>query len=69
MNKKLMYMDKMTATKTARLADECDKIFPLSGDVKKAIANTNREAFVPAGFQQSAYKLDALPIGGAQYIS
>jgi len=59
----------MTATKTARLADECDRNFPLSPEVKKAIANTNREAFVPVGFRQSAYKLDALPIGGAQYIS
>lgn len=62
-------MDRMTATKTARLADECDRNFPLSPEVKKAIANTNREAFVPVGFKQSAYKLDALPIGGAQYIS
>ena len=52
-----------------RLANECDKQFSLTEDVKKAIANTNREEFVPAGFRHSAYKLDALPIGGAQYIS
>lgn len=62
-------MDRITATKTAKLADECAKVFTLSEDVKKAIARTNREKFVAAGFRHSAYKLDALPIGGAQYIS
>ena len=62
-------MDRITATKTLRLANECDKIFSITDDIKKAIANTNREEFVPAGFRHSAYKLDALPIGGAQYIS
>ena len=62
-------MDRITATKTARLADECNKIFALSTEVKEAIAKTSREEFVPAGFKHSAYKLDALPIGGAQYIS
>ena len=62
-------MDRITATKTARMAEEIEKIFPLTPEVKKAIANTNREAFVPAGFRHNAYKLDALPIGGAQFIS
>ncbi len=62
-------MDRITATKTARLANECDKIFKLSDAVKKAIQKTSREEFVPAGFRHNAYKLDALPIGAAQYIS
>jgi protein-L-isoaspartate(D-aspartate) O-methyltransferase len=62
-------LDRITATKTARLADECDVKFRLSETVKNAIAKTNREAFVPAGFRQNAYKLDALPIGANQYIS
>ena len=62
-------MDRITATKTARLAHECDAIFRLSNEVKSAIANTNREEFVPSGFRQHAYKLDALPIGAKQYIS
>jgi protein-L-isoaspartate(D-aspartate) O-methyltransferase len=62
-------LDRITATKTARLAEECNTKFTLSEEVKNAIANTNREAFVPAGFRHSAYKLDALPIGAAQYIS
>ena len=51
------------------MAEEIEKIFPMSPEIKEAIAKTNREAFVPAGFKHSAYKLDALPIGAAQYIS
>ncbi|MFT5660452.1 MAG: protein-L-isoaspartate(D-aspartate) O-methyltransferase [Sulfurimonas sp.] len=62
-------MDRITATKTARLAQECHQKFSLSEDVKKAIANTNREMFVPSGFKHSAYKMDALPMGAAQWIS
>jgi len=62
-------MDRITATKTARLADECHKIFPLTKDVRDAIAQTDRVEFVPNGFKHNAYKLDALPIGAAQYIS
>jgi len=62
-------LDRITATKTARMADEIEKVFPLSHEVKNAIAKTNREAFVPKGFRHNAYKLDALPIGEAQYIS
>ena len=62
-------MDRITATKTKRLAQECHQRFPLSEPVKQAIASTNREAFVPAGFKHSAYKLDALPMGASQWIS
>ena len=62
-------MDRITATKTQRLSNECHKIFSLSDEVKNAIALTNREAFVPAGFRHNAYKLDALPLSSAQWIS
>ena len=62
-------MDRITAKKTERLASECHQHFHLSAYVKKAIANTNREMFVPNGFKHSAYKLDALPMGAAQWIS
>ena len=62
-------MDKITQTKTTRMADEIEKRFALSPEIKEAIAKTNREAFVPMGFRHNAYKLDALPIGEAQYIS
>jgi protein-L-isoaspartate(D-aspartate) O-methyltransferase len=62
-------LDRITATKTARLAQECDKIFTLNLKVKDAIAKTNREIFVPTGFKQNAYKLDALPMSSSQWIS
>lgn len=62
-------MDRITATKTARLAQECHQRFSLSDEVKEAIAKTNREVFVPTGFKHNAYKLDALPMGSAQWIS
>ena len=55
--------------KTARLAQEVEKRFPLSKEVHVALANTNREAFVPRGFTHNAYKLDALPMGSYQWIS
>jgi protein-L-isoaspartate(D-aspartate) O-methyltransferase len=59
----------MTAIKNARLAEDINAKFVLSDNIYKAIASTNREAFVPAGFRNSAYKLDALPIGANQWIS
>lgn len=61
--------DRMTAIKNARLAEEINTKFTLSDVVHKAIATTNREAFVPMGFRNSAYKLDALPMGANQWIS
>ena len=65
----MLALDKITASRVAKLAEECAKIFPLSPNVKNAIAKTNREEFVPSGFRQNAYKLDALPLGYAQWIS
>jgi protein-L-isoaspartate(D-aspartate) O-methyltransferase len=62
-------MDRITATKTSRLAQECSEKFTLSPEVRNAIALTSREVFVPSSFKHSAYKLDALPIGAKQYIS
>lgn len=65
----MLELDRITATKTAKLAEDCHKIFSLSDNVKNAIAKTNREEFVPSGFKHNAYKLDALPMGSAQWIS
>ena len=65
----MLKLDRITAAKTSRLANECDAKFKLSDEVKKAIINTNREFFVPSAFKYSAYKLDALPIGASQFIS
>jgi protein-L-isoaspartate(D-aspartate) O-methyltransferase len=62
-------IERMTAMKNARLAEEINAKFMLSDAVRKAIATSNREAFVPTGFRHNAYKLDALPIGANQWIS
>ncbi len=62
-------MDRITATRTAKLAQECAKKFEITLEIQQAIAKTDREEFVPVGFKHNAYKLDALPIGSAQYIS
>ena len=62
-------MDRITATKAAKLANECHKKFSLSKNVHKAIASVDREAFINSGFSHNAYKIDALPIGASQYIS
>jgi len=62
-------VDRITATKAKKLSEECHRVFTLSDEVRYAIANTNREMFVPNGFKHNAYKLDALPLGSAQYIS
>ena len=61
--------DKVTTIKTTRMAEEIGKKFPLQETIKKAIIQTNREAFVPLSMRHNAYRLDALPIGAQQYIS
>jgi len=62
-------MEMIAAMKNRKLADAIRARFDLSDTVFEAIARTNREAYVPNGFKQHAYKLDALPIGAAQWIS
>ena len=52
-----------------RLAEAIDRVFPLEADVFDAIASTHRETFVPNGFKQHAFRLEALPIGAEQWIS
>jgi len=52
-----------------QLAAEIDAVFPLSPEVQRAIAQTQREIFVPTGFKHHAYKLDALPLSANQWIS
>ncbi|NLC27438.1 MAG: protein-L-isoaspartate(D-aspartate) O-methyltransferase [Campylobacteraceae bacterium] len=47
------------------IADQVD----LSPAVFDAIATTERELFVPAGFRHHAYTLDALPLSSNQWIS
>lgn len=62
-------MDAIAAMRNRKLAEAIRARTEVSDAVFKAIASTNREAYVPNGFKQHAYKLDALPIGAAQWIS
>ncbi len=55
--------------KSQQLAEEINKVFPLSDIVKEAISKTERELFVPQGFTHLAYKLEALPLAANQWIS
>lgn len=63
------FLKKIELQKCQNLADEIDKLFPLEEHVKRAIALTPREIFVPVGFKHHAYKLDALPMSANQWIS
>jgi len=51
------------------MVEEIDKTFELYPQIKKAFLEVNRERFVPKGFGQMAYKLDALPMQQNQWIS
>lgn len=55
--------------KSLAFANDIHKVYPLQPSIKKAFATIDREPFVPLGFKQFAYKLDALPIAGSQWIS
>lgn len=60
----------MTKTRSLqKLVDEIEKNFPLDPHVKKAFLSVDREAFVPNGFKQLAYTLEALPLAASQWIS
>ncbi len=61
--------DSLHLHKCEQLAEDIDRVFPLSSIVKNAIAKTQREIFVPSGFKHHAYKLDALPLSSNQWIS
>ena len=63
------FISKMQLQKSKMMANEIDKIFTLSKIVKEAIAKTERELFVPSGFKNVAYQLDALPLSSNQWIS
>lgn len=52
-----------------KLVDEIEKNFVLDPQVREAFLAVDREAFVPNGFKQLAYTLDALPLAASQWIS
>ncbi len=62
-------IEKIELQKCKKLANEIDKIFPLSAKTKEAFCQIKREKFVPLGFKHYAYKLDALPMSSSQWIS
>jgi len=51
------------------MIEEIEKSFKLSTPVREAFEEVNRELFVPKGFGQMAFKLDALPMQQNQWIS
>ena len=62
-------IEKIELQKCKNLANEIDRIFPLSAKTKEAFCKIKREKFVPIGFKHYAYKLDALPLSSDQWIS
>ncbi|BAF69163.1 protein-L-isoaspartate(D-aspartate) O-methyltransferase [Nitratiruptor sp. SB155-2] len=62
-------IERIELQKCQKMADNIDTIFPLEPPIKEAFASVRRELFVPLGFKHHAYKLDALPIAGNQWIS
>ena len=51
------------------MVNEIKKHIDLSDKIAKAMASVDREIFVPKGMMMAAYRLDALPIRGKQFIS
>jgi protein-L-isoaspartate(D-aspartate) O-methyltransferase len=51
------------------MIDEIEETFPLNLYVREAFLQVNRERFVPKGFGQMAFSLDALPMQQNQWIS
>lgn len=55
--------------RSSSLAQNIDKVYPLSPKLKRAFTQIPREVFVPKGMKHLAHKLDALPIIEEQWIS
>ena len=51
------------------MVEEIDAVFKLHPYIKEAFYEVDRERFVPKGFGQMAFKLDALPMQQNQWIS
>lgn len=60
---------KIRLQKHQKMADEIAKICKISAEVHHAFCQSERELFVPQGMSSHAYKLDALPLAGNQWIS
>lgn len=62
-------MKRQKITKAHVMVNEIRKHVELSDKIAKAMGEVDRELFVPKGMLMSAYRLDALPIRGKQFIS
>ena len=62
-------LNRSKMTKATAMVREIQKQFPLTEKVAKAMEKVDREIFVPKGMMMAAYRLDALPIRGKQFIS
>ena len=63
------FNNRMKLEKTKKMANEIAKICQIDKNIYEAIANSQREQFVPKGFERHAYRLDALPLVADQWIS
>lgn len=60
---------KMLFQKNQKMADEIAKVCSISDALHQAFSQSQRELFIPQGMGLHAYKLDALPLAGNQWIS
>jgi len=59
----------MSSVKLHKMVEEIEAKFAIDRKIKDAFESVDREFFVPMGFKHLAYRLDALPMGGEQWIS
>lgn len=59
----------MSSVKLHKMVEEIDAKFAIENEIKDAFESVDREIFVPMGFKNLAYRLDALPMSGEQWIS
>ena len=59
----------MSSVKLHKMVEEIDAKFAIEKEIKDAFESVDRELFVPMGFKNLAYRLDALPMSGEQWIS
>lgn len=63
------FSSKIRLQKCTKMADDIASICKISKELYNAFCNSQRELFVPQGFDLHAYKLDALPMVADQWIS
>jgi protein-L-isoaspartate(D-aspartate) O-methyltransferase len=62
-------LNRQAVSNETQMVAEIQKEITLSSEIQKAFIAVRRVAFVPRGFENKAYRLDALPITGKQFIS